>query len=504
MHRDVKPGNILLTADGDPVLADFGLALRDTAAGSGASFVGTPAYMSPEQARSEGHRVDGRSDIYSLGTVLYELLTGRLPFQAASHEELLDYVRTVEARPPRQIDRNVPRELERICLKALAKRAADRYSTAGDMGADLQAWLAERRAEADQVAGPVEAGSRNTAPSSGSLPPPMVVPHGLRSFDESDADFFLSLLPGARDRQGVPESVRFWKTRIESTDVGEAFRVGVLLGPSGSGKSSLVRAGLLPLLAEQVLVVAVDAAPLGLEERIRRRLVREVPSLSDAASLHDAAVRIRQQGVPAPHTKVLLVIDQFEQWLNVNSQLEHTALGEALRQCDGVTLQVLLLVRDDFTLAITRFLDELEEPLLQNRNFAAIDLFGPEHAAKVLEAFGRAYGVWEGEPSRENQRFIDQAVQGLAGSGRIVPVQLAALAEIVKQRPWTEATLRQLGGLPGIGVEFLEQRLAGPRSHPEVRLHLPLVRRLLRALLPADDANIRGQSLSRSELLALP
>src|SRR5262245_21104854 len=76
VHRDVKPKNILINADGSPVLADFGLALQQSEYGRGARFAGTPAYMSPEQARLEGHRVDGRSDVYSLGTVLYELLTG--------------------------------------------------------------------------------------------------------------------------------------------------------------------------------------------------------------------------------------------------------------------------------------------------------------------------------------------------------------------------------------------------------------------------------------------
>jgi eukaryotic-like serine/threonine-protein kinase len=503
VHRDVKPGNILLTAAGDPVLSDFGLALHDNALGSGARFVGTPAYMSPEQARSEGHRVDGRSDIYSLGTVFYELLTGNRPFQAKDADELLDFIRNVEARPPRQIDRAVPRELERICLKALAKRASDRYSTAGDMASDLRDWLlAERAPVVPDPSAPASHRSGDGVEPSGISSPPIVVPHGLRSFDESDADFFLHLLPGARDREGIPECVRFWKRRIESVDPGESFRVGVLLGPSGSGKSSLLRAGIVPLLDERIQVIVVDAGPAGLEERLRRRLARELTAEdSEALSLHDLAVRIRKRGLAAGKSKLLIVIDQFEQWLNLNEGREHTPLAEALRQCDGVTLQAMLLARDDFTIPIARFLEELEEPLLQNRNFAAIDRFSAEHAAKVLEAFGRAYRAWPHEPTRENRRFIDQAVAELGRGGAVVPVQLAALAEIIKERPWTEATLRQLGGVQGVAVQFLEQRLVGERGHPEIRLQLPVVRRLLHAFLPGDSENIRGPAKTRAELL---
>ena len=124
VHRDIKPSNILLGSDGKPYLVDFGLALRDQDIGKGAPMVGTPAYMSPEQARWEGHRVDARSDVFSLDVVLYELLTGKNPHRADSLEETLTRVSTHEPRPPRQCDERVPRELDRICLKALAKRAA--------------------------------------------------------------------------------------------------------------------------------------------------------------------------------------------------------------------------------------------------------------------------------------------------------------------------------------------------------------------------------------------
>src|SRR5262249_15609359 len=140
IHRDIKPANILLTAEGAPVLVDFGLALDEVKVGGGEKGIvsGTPWYMSPEQAAGTAHRIDGRTDVYSLGVVLYEMLTGRVPFRTPDCVELVRRVRDDEPQPPRQLVHDIPPELERACLKALAKRQQDRYTTAADFAEDLR------------------------------------------------------------------------------------------------------------------------------------------------------------------------------------------------------------------------------------------------------------------------------------------------------------------------------------------------------------------------------
>ena len=154
VHRDIKPSNILLDRNGHPHVADFGLAKRtsdvDTAITSIGRVMGTPAYMSPEQARGDSRTVDSRCDIYSLGVVLYELLTGERPFQGNRRLLLLQVIED-EPRPPRQLNARIPHDLETICLTALAKSPGRRYPSAVEMADDLRRFVEGRPIKARRM-----------------------------------------------------------------------------------------------------------------------------------------------------------------------------------------------------------------------------------------------------------------------------------------------------------------------------------------------------------------
>jgi formylglycine-generating enzyme required for sulfatase activity len=184
------------------------------------------------------------------------------------------------------------------------------------------------------------------------------------------------------------------------------------------------------------------------------------------------------------------------------------------------------MVRDDFWLAVSRFLRDLEVRLLEGHNSALVDLFDLDHARRVLKAFGRAFGKLPDDaaplpqpaasaradaspapaqpldPSANHEAFVEQAVAGLAQEEKVISVRLSLFAEMMKGKPWTPASLKAMGGTEGVGVTFLEETFSAAGAPPEHRYHQTAARTVLKSLLPEAGTDIKGHMRSRDDLLA--
>src|SRR5947209_12965720 len=222
---------------------------------------------------------------------------------------------------------------------------------------------------------------------------------------------------------------------MEEKEAEKTFSVGLNCGPSRCDKTLHVMAGLLPRLSDKVIAVYVEATAEETETRLLNGLRKRCPALAPNLGLKETLAALRRgQALPAGK-KVLIVLDQFEQWLHAKKDEDNTELVQALRQCDGSRVQGIVMVRDDFWMAATRFMRELEVRLVEGQNSAAVDLFPIRHAKKVLAAFGRAFGVFPDKSSaatKEQKQFLEQAVHGLAQEGKVICVRLALFAEMMK------------------------------------------------------------------------
>lgn len=554
-HRDLKPANVLRDIKGKLWLLDFGLVLLDDEwANDPHRGSGTLRYMAPDHLRAESHRVTGRVDLWSLGVMLYQMLTGELPFLGKTRHELLLEIAKRGHRNLRQRDRSIPQPLSLIVDKCLRREPEQRYDSAADLLIDLDDCMHKLQTAPLQ---PVHQ-CRQQEPKNNTNSTPSTLAHipndstheittqfrvrsrGLESYDERDHAFFLQLLPGDVEPNGLPSTVNFWLERLgleslrtttaitpRSPDVDfrtstplehgprrnhptarlSGFSVGIIHGSSGCGKSSFVKAGLLPLIPAQkmdwIYVEAMGGAD-SIEKQLLQELRRRYPLMPHDILLPDAFRSIREGQFNSP--RLLIVIDQFEQWLDQNAGATSTRLAEALRQCASPNLHALLVVREEFWTSLNEFFtEELGIPLDTRKNDQTLSLFSSKHAKTVLAFFGNSWGTIPNMDANSQQAaddFLEAAVTDLArlGRGRVAPIQLAVFAEMFRESKWSTQELQSRGGAAGVVKSFLNDYFAAPGTPEKRARHRAAAQLLLEELLPPENSNIRGQMRAAREL----
>ena len=309
-----------------------------------------------------------------------------------------------------------------------------------------------------------------------------------------------------------------FRTRIEETDPEKTFRVGVLPGPSGCGKSSLVKAGLLPKLADHVIPVYVEFTSDDTEARLVKGLRKRCPNLPVDLGVADSIESLQLgRGLP-PGKKAVLLIDQFEQWLMAHREEvaqwlmthreEELELVKALRYCDGERLQTILIVRDDFVETTKQIMGQIGIEYQKDVKSKRLLLFAKPHAKKVLAAFGQAYGILDDNITPKQQSFLTRAVDGLAQDeldGLIIPVRLAVFAErLIKELEWTPKIIKKVGGsqgVEGVVLSFVDKTFCSENGDPTYQIHKDAARSVLRTLLPHKSNDIKSTTRSIGSLL---
>ncbi len=487
IHRDVKPANILFDEEGLAYLADFGIAVREERNHSDGELrsAGSPLYASPEQV--SGGSVTNRSDIYSLGIATYELLAGRTAFSAESVQALLESKLRASVPSVRAIRPEIPPAIDAVIERATAIDPAHRFEEMGEMilafrsasALTAQAVMTGDRASPIDVERPRAAASRTLV----NIELATVNPYkGLRAFQEADS----------QDFHGRDELI----TELVSRVIDQ--QLVAVVGASGSGKSSVVRAGLLPAITDRewfVVTVVPGSHPLEeLEAGLLRVAAQEVPGLLEQLRSDDRGlIRAVRRVLPPDGSELLLVIDQFEEIFTSATTEERNAflggLVEAISD-ERSRIRVVATIRADF----------YDRPL-RHRGFGAL-LQGATINVLPMSAAELALAI-EAPAERLGSRFepglVDVIVSDVGENAGMLPLLQYALTELYDRRVSNQMTLaeyRDIGGVTGALARRAEEIYSS--LHPADQ---EAARRLFtRLVTPGEGVEDTRRRALRSEL----
>jgi serine/threonine protein kinase/WD40 repeat protein len=472
VHRDIKPANIMILADGIVKVVDFGIAKRagQTGVTQAGSAVGTLAYMSPEQI--QGGEVDYRTDIWSLGVALYEMVTGQLPFQAEERAALLYSILNLDPAALTERQLGVRPELDRVIGTCLKKSPTERYQSFQELEADLEALgtilaPAPNRAAADT---PRALTARLT-----------VHPYpGLASFTEADTAYF-------HGRESEVETI--WH-KLEQQ------KLLAVIGPSGTGKTSFLRAGLIPARPNdwRIIICTPGSSPfLSLRQALVPELagsteaIRELLSEDPLEATVAAVSRWRRSCKDA-----LLILDQFEELFTLSPpevQAQFTELlGRLVRESD---IHIVLSLRDDFLFHCQAY------PAL-TPVFDSITPLGPLVGADLCRALTQpaaklGYGF-------EEDDLVDEMLGDVEGERGALPMLAFSMSRLWAKRDrerrlLTRKAYEAIGGVKGALALHAEATMDGISVG-----HQAIVRELFRSLVTAQGTRV---ARDRDELLSM-
>ena len=481
VHRDVKPENILFDDVGNAYLADFGIATDVGISEVDLRSAGSPLYVSPEQVRDG--EASPASDIYSFGVVLYELFTGRTPFGDSDSVHALLERKLAERVPPVNTDRReVPSGVDLVVQTATAADPTQRFASMGELV------LAFRAA----TAGVIDAGTttstvnrprEDAAQTLVSLELETTNPYkGLSAFDESDAGDFYG-------REALAE---------ELGDRSSQSRFVVVTGPSGSGKSSAVRAGLLPRLRESGAFVASinpGAHPMDeLETALLRIATGPTGALLEQLSADERGLaRAIRTTLPAGDADLVLVIDQFEELFTLTPDERRSEFLAAVAYAvteEHSRLRVVATLRADF------YDRPLQDPAISDlvrTNTVAVSPLSAEELDAAVTRPARRVGV-SVEPA-----LVAELVGEVRGNPSALPMLQYALTEVYERRESGRMTIdayRQIGGMTGALANRADE------LHDQLPLDQQVhVRRLFtRLITPGEGTEDTRRRVLRSEL----